>query len=69
MSCKLFFTIFTIKFYLDETLERYIARVLAKTYAQTHEIDHKWDIDSVGKMNILRVILYWYESVLTINVI
>ena len=54
VGCK---WIFTIKYRVDRTLERYKVRLIAKGYTQTCGVDYLDTFALVAKMNIVRVLL------------
>ncbi|KAL6347365.1 hypothetical protein AAG906_017104 [Vitis piasezkii] len=54
VGCK---WIFTIKYKVDETIERYKARLVAKGFTQTYGIDYQEIFARVEKMNTIRIIL------------
>lgn len=54
MRCK---WVFSIKYKLDGTIDRYKARLVAKRYTHTYRIDYQEIFATVAKMNIVRVIL------------
>ena len=48
---------FSIKYKLDETIERYKARLVANGYTQTYGIDYQKTFAPTVKINTSRVIL------------
>ena len=54
VGCK---WIFTVKYKVDGTIERYKARLVTKGYTQTYGIDYQETFAPVIKMNMARVLL------------
>ena len=49
--------VFTIKYKVDGSLERYKARLISKGYIQTYGVDYEENLAPVVKMNIVCVLL------------
>ena len=49
--------IYTVKYQVDGTLDRYKVRLVAKGYTQTYGIDYKETFALVAKMNTVRIII------------
>ena len=54
VDCK---WIFTLKYKVDESLERHKARLVAKGYTQTYGVDYQETFALVAKMNNVRILL------------
>ena len=48
--------IFTVKYKVDGSLERYKARLVAKGYTQTHGANYQETFALIAKMNIVRIL-------------
>ena len=48
---------YTVKYNVDGTLERYKVRLVANGYTQTYGVDYKETVTLVAKMNTIRVLL------------
>ena len=48
---------FTIKYKVDGSLERYKARLISKGYIQTYGVDYEETLAPMAKMNIVCVLL------------
>ena len=60
---------FSIKYKLDETIERYKARLVANGYTQTYGIDYQKTFAPTVKINTSRVILFYSQSRLAIKIV
>ena len=49
--------VFTIKYRLDGSLERYKARLVAKGFTLTYDIDYLETYAPIAKLNTMRVLL------------
>ena len=54
VGCK---WVYTIKYRVNETLERYKTRLVAKGYIQTYDVDNLETFASIVKMNKVRILL------------
>ena len=48
---------YTVKYNVDGTLERYKVRLVAKGYTQTYRVEYQETFAPIAKMNIVRVLL------------
>ena len=54
VGCK---RVYTVKYRVDGTLERYKVRLVAKWYTQTYDMDYLWTFSFVNKMNTVKILL------------
>ena len=49
--------VFTLKYNVDDTVNRYKARLVTKGYTQTYGVDYQETSAPVAKMNIVKVLM------------